>query len=63
MKTIESLIQEMWKKTSQELYALRNFLGDQWLKHYAFTAEGMGSIPGQGTKIPQTTWYSQNINR
>ena len=23
----------------------------QWLKPYASTTEGMGSIPGQGTKI------------
>ena len=28
----------------------------QWLGVQAFTTEGMGSIPGQGTKIPQTTW-------
>ena len=25
----------------------------QWLGLCAFTAEGLGSIPGQGTKIPQ----------
>ena len=28
-------------------------LGVQWLRLCAFTAEGVGSIPGQGTKIPQ----------
>ena len=28
----------------------------QWLGVQAFTTEGMGSIPGQGTKIPQATW-------
>ena len=27
----------------------------QWLGHGAFTAKGLGSGPGQGTKIPQTT--------
>ena len=26
----------------------------QWLKIHASTAGGVGSIPGQGTKIPQT---------
>ena len=28
-------------------------LAVQWLGLYAFTAVGTGSIPGQGTKIPQ----------
>ena len=28
----------------------------QWLGSYAFTAEGMGSIPGWGTKTPQAEW-------
>ena len=28
----------------------------QWLGVQAFTTEGIGSIPGQGTKIPQATW-------
>ena len=32
-----------------------NFLAVQWLGLYAFTAEGPGSIPGWGTKIPQAT--------
>ena len=31
----------------------------QWLDLYAFTAEGLGSIPGGRTKIPQVAWYSQ----
>jgi len=38
-----------------------NFLVVQWLGHGAFTAEGLCSIPGQGTKIPQTTCHSQII--
>ena len=29
------------------------FLVVQWLGLCTFTAEGVGSIPGQGTKIPQ----------
>ena len=28
-------------------------LAVQWLEVFPFTAEGVGSIPGQGTKIPQ----------
>ena len=31
----------------------------QWLGHGAFTAKGLGSGPGQGTKIPQTTQPGQ----
>ena len=28
----------------------------QWLGLHAFTISRTGSIPGQGTKIPQTAW-------
>ena len=28
----------------------------RWLRLRASTAEGMGSIPGQGTKIPEAVW-------
>ena len=38
---------------------LRNFLAVQWLGLSAFTAMGLGLIPGQGTKIPQAVWCSQ----
>ena len=31
----------------------------QWLGLHAFTAEGPGSIPGEGTKIPQAAWLRQ----
>ena len=31
-------------------------LAVQWLGLHAFTRMGTGSIPGQGTKIPQTAW-------
>ena len=30
-----------------------------WLGLGAFTAKGMGSVPGQGTKIPQAGQCSQ----
>ena len=31
----------------------------QWLRIHAYTAEGAGSIPGWGTKIPHATRCSQ----
>ena len=34
-------------------------LVDQWLGLHAFTAEGVGSIPGRGTKIPQAVQRSK----
>ena len=39
--------------------ALGNSLVVQWLGLCAFTAEGPGSVSGQGTKIPQATQHSQ----
>ena len=33
-----------------------SFLAVQWLGLHAFTAKGVGSVPGQGTKIPQAAW-------
>ena len=36
----------------------RDFLEVQWLGLHSFTAEGPGSIPGWGTKIPQAAWHS-----
>ena len=38
-----------------------NFLAVQWLELHALTAMGLGSIPGQGTSIPQAVWYGQKI--
>ena len=37
-----------------------NSLVVQWLGLCTFTAVGPGSIPGQGTKIPQAAPCSQN---
>ena len=34
----------------------------QWLELRAFTAKGVGSIPGQETKILQATWCAANNN-
>ena len=39
---------------------LGNSLVVQWLGLSAFTAKGTGSIPGQGTKIPQATHQKKN---
>ena len=39
--------------------SFRNSLAVQWLGLRAFTAKGPGSIPGRGTKIPQTTWHGK----
>ena len=37
-----------------------NFLAVQWLRLGAFTAVGLDSIPGWGTKILQATWRGKN---
>ena len=37
----------------------RNSLAVQWLGLWAFITDGLGLIPGQGTKIPQVTQYGQ----
>ena len=36
-----------------------NSLAVQWLGLRTFIAKGPGSIPGQGTRIPQDAWHSQ----
>ena len=33
---------------------VENSLVVQWFRLYAFTARALGSIPGQGSNIPQT---------
>ena len=35
----------------------------QWLGLHAFIAKGTGSIPGQGTKIPQAMQHSQKTKQ
>ena len=37
----------------------RNYPAVQWLRLCALTAENLGSIPGQGTKIPHASQYSK----
>ena len=38
----------------------KNFLVVQWLGLRAITAEGMCSIPSQGTTIPKAVYHGQN---
>ena len=33
----------------------------QWLRLHASKAGGLGSIPGQRTKIPHTAWHNQKV--
>ena len=48
-----------------ELYIFKNDSDQavQWLILCAPTVEGMGPIPGQGTKFLHATWCGQNINK
>ena len=45
------------ENTNQKRY--ETSLVVQWLRPHASTAGVMGSIPGQGTKIPHAMWRSQ----
>ena len=51
-----------WYHQSRELIQ-GNSLAVQWSGHRAFTAKGPGSIPGQGTNIPQAAWCSKKKER
>ena len=35
----------------------------QWLRLCASYAGGLGSVPGQGTKISHAVWYCQKIKK
>ena len=35
----------------------------QWLGLCAFTDEGVGSVPGPGSKIPQAMWCGQKTHK
>ena len=47
------------ERTRKKKTNLGNSLAVQWLVSCTFTAEGTGSIPGWGTKIPQAKWCGQ----
>ena len=46
-------------KTLIQRNICRTSLVVQWLRLYAPNAEGMGPIPGQGSKIPHAIWHGQ----
>ena len=43
----------------QKQYFKGTSLAVEWLTHHTSIARGMGSSPGQGTKIPQAMWCGQ----
>ena len=57
---------KMWYIYTMEYYSaikkhvIGTFLVVQWLGLHASNARGIGSIPGQGTKIPHAIWHDQN---
>ena len=56
-------IEENFLNLKKNIYLkkqLGNFLVVQWLGLQAFTAEGLDSIPGPGTKIPQAAQHGLN---
>ena len=52
-----------WKSSIKNSITKGNSLVVQWLGLPAFTAKGMGLIPGQGTKTLQAAWFSQKKKR
>ena len=44
---------------SYKWHHTRNSLAVHWLLLHTFTDEHVGSISGQGTKIPQDLWHGQ----
>ena len=55
---VQEVFDRLCKVTELEIKCTSrgNSLAGQWLGHRALTAEGTGSIPGQGTKILQAAW-------
>ena len=48
-----------WSNFFTQDYRAGNSLAVQWLGLCALTAEGPGSVPSWGTKIPQAAWHCQ----
>ena len=61
LRKLESMkeLDTVGKNNSSLQEALGSFLVVQWLGVCAFTAEGMGSTPSQGTKILQALQHGQ----
>ena len=45
------------------MLSVGNSLAVQWLGLGTFTAEGLGSISGRRSKIPQAAWRGQKENK
>ena len=56
-------MQLVWYDFDNQKSNTRNSLAVQWLGLCAFTADGPGSIPGQGIKIPQAVGCGKKIKR
>ena len=54
-----STVLQLSKRSLKCKFLVGNYVAVQWLGLCAFTAEGLGSIPGWRAKIPQTTWHGQ----
>ena len=46
--------------TELKMYEIGDSLAAQWVRLHVSTAEGMGLIPGSGTKIPHATQPNNN---
>ena len=49
----------LFVKQTKDPTKMTTSLAVQWLRLQASTAGDMGSIPGQGTKIPRAAWHGQ----
>ena len=45
------------------MISIGSLLVVRWLRPQAFTAKGLGLIPGQGTEIPQGLWHGLKKNK
>ena len=57
--TIINIYNRAPKYMKQKLTGMETSLVVQWLGLCTFTAVSLGSIPGQGTKIPQVAWHGK----
>ena len=51
------------RRVKLKIINLGNFPGGPVVKTLCFQYRGLGSIPGQGTKISHAVWYSQKIKK
>ena len=56
-------VQRLGKSCIIKKYSCREFPAVQWVRLGAFTAVGLGSVPGGGIKIPQAVQRSQKKKR